>query len=134
MIGNDNLFAAVRLTAIFEDMETRTVFRQSDPYPPMLDVVKRQPTQKLAAAEGVLMGFRTPAYMQGINVAGYHLHFLTSDKRLGGHVMNYRILGGLLEIATLSDLEIALPRSKAFAQANLNPDDLHDAILVAEGG
>jgi acetolactate decarboxylase len=34
----------------------------------------------------------------------------------------------------MSDIEIALPRSKAFAQANLNPDDLHEAILVAEGG
>jgi acetolactate decarboxylase len=134
MVGNDNLFAAVRVTGTFEDMETRTVFRQHDPYPPMLDVVKRQPTQRLDVAHGVLMGFRTPEYMQGINVAGYHLHFLTSDNRRGGHVMNYRILNGTLEVATMSDLEIALPRSKAFAQANLNPEDLHHAILVAEGG
>jgi acetolactate decarboxylase len=134
MVGNDNLFAAVRVTGTFEDMETRTVFRQFDPYPPMLDVVKRQPTQKLAVAHGVLMGFRTPEYMQGINVAGYHLHFLTSDKQRGGHVTNYRVLHASVEVATMSDIEIALPRSKAFAQANLNPDDLHNAILVAEGG
>ncbi len=134
MVGNDNLFAAVRVTGTFEDMETRTVFRQFDPYPPMLDVVKRQPTQKLGVAHGVLMGFRTPEYMQGISVAGYHLHFLTSDNQLGGHVTNYRVLNALVEVATMSDIEIALPRSKAFAQANLNPDDLHEAILVAEGG
>jgi acetolactate decarboxylase len=134
MVGNDNLFAAVRVTGTFEDLEIRTVFRQFDPYPPMLDVVKRQPTQKLSVTQGVLMGFRTPEYMQGINVAGYHLHFLTDDKRHGGHVMNYRILGGSLEVGTMSDVEIDLPRSKAFADADLNPDNLHDAILVAEGG
>jgi acetolactate decarboxylase len=71
MVGNDNLFAAVRVTGTFEDMETRTVFRQFDPYPPMLDVVKRQPTQKLGAADGVLMGFRTPEYMQRDCVAAF---------------------------------------------------------------
>ena len=134
IIGNDNLFAAVRVTGVFEDMETRTVFRRSDPYPPMLDVVKRQPTLKLGAARGVLMGFRTPPYMQGINVAGYHLHFLTGDKQRGGHVLNYRLLEGVVEVATMSDLAIDLPRSKAFAEADLCPVNLHDAILVAEGG
>lgn len=133
MVGNDNLFAAVRATGIFEDMETRTVFRQSVPYPPMLDVVSRQPTLKLDNAGGVLIGFRTPEYMQGINVAGYHLHFLTTDRRRGGHVLNYRLLEGTLEVAVMSDIEIDLPRSKAFARANLSPGDLHDAILVAEG-
>ena len=134
MVGNDNLFAALRITGTFEDMETRTVFRQFHPYPPMLDVVKLQPTLKLGFSSGVLMGFRTPQYMQGVNVAGYHLHFLTSDKQRGGHVLNYRVLEGTLEVATMSDLEVDLPRSKAFAQADLNPADLHAAILVAEGG
>jgi len=134
MVGNDNLFAAVRITGTFEDMEARTVFRQFYPYPPMLDVVKLQPTFKLGSTEGVLMGFRTPQYMQGVNVAGYHLHFLTSDKQRGGHVLNYRVLEGTLEVATMSDLEVDLPRSKEFAQADLNPADLHEAILVAEGG
>jgi acetolactate decarboxylase len=133
MVGNDNLFAAVRATGLFEDMETRTVFRQSVPYPPMLDVVSRQPTLKLGNTGGVLIGFRTPEYMQGINVAGYHLHFLTTDRRRGGHVLNYRLLEGTLEVAVMSDLEIDLPRSKAFARANLCPADLNEAILVAEG-
>jgi alpha-acetolactate decarboxylase len=29
----------------------------------------------------VLVGFRTPQHMQGINVAGYHEHFITDDRQ-----------------------------------------------------
>ena len=134
LVGNANLFAALRIVGVFEGVETRTVFRQAQPYAPMLDVVRQQPVQRLPSAEGTLIGFRTPAYMQGINVAGYHTHFITSDKARGGHVLDFRVLEGVLEVATLSDLEIDLPLSTAFANANLAPEDLHKQIRIAEGG
>ena len=33
------------------------------------------------------MGFRCPEYVNGMNVPGYHLHFLTSDLKAGGHLL-----------------------------------------------
>lgn len=134
LVGNPNLFAAMRFTGQFERVDTRTVFCQCKPYPPMLEVVKKQPTFTLDSVTGTMIGFRTPGYMQGINVAGYHLHFLTEDQKKGGHVTEYRLVRGLLEVATMSDLEIKLPRTEQFAQANLSPEHLHDAIREAEGG
>ena len=68
LIGNHNLFVAVRFIGTFDEIETRTVFSQHPPYPPMLDVVRQQPTQKFAATRGTMLGFRTPDYMQGISV------------------------------------------------------------------
>jgi acetolactate decarboxylase len=41
VIGNPNMFAAVRFTGQFEKVDTRTVFCQCRPYPPMLDVVSK---------------------------------------------------------------------------------------------
>lgn len=134
LVGNPNLFAAVRFTGQFERVETRTVFCQCQPYPPMLDVVKKQPTFAMESVTGTMVGFRTPAYMQGVNVAGYHVHFLTEDRTRGGHVTEYKVTRGLLEVATISDLDIRLPRTQQFARANLSPEHLHEAIRVAEGG
>jgi acetolactate decarboxylase len=134
LVDNPNLFAAVRFTGLFEKVETRTVFCQCHPYPPMLEVVSRQPTMQLGASSGTMLGFRTPPYMQGVNVAGYHLHFLTEDGRRGGHVTDYRVKQGRLEVGIISDVEIQLPRTEQFAKANLTPENIHEAIRVAEGG
>ncbi|MCX5617886.1 acetolactate decarboxylase [Bombella sp. TMW 2.2543] len=134
LIDNPNLFGAVRFTGEFEKVDTRTVFCQHKPYPGMLEVVAKQPTFSMGEISGVMLGFRTPPYMQGINVAGYHLHVLSDDRKHGGHVTNYRVKSGKLEVARISDLEIALPKTEDFAKADLQPAGLHEAIRTAEGG
>ena len=37
-----------------------------------------------------MLGFRFPAYVEGIEVAGYHLHFVSDDRSRGGHVLDSR--------------------------------------------
>ncbi len=132
-IANPNLIVAVRFTGVFEQVRTRTVFCQCHPYPKMLDVVAKQPSLHFGVGGGTMLGFRTPAYMQGLNVAGYHLHFLDDQQKRGGHVTGYRVFAGRLELAVISEVEIQLPRSRAFAEANLSPADIHEAIRIAEG-
>lgn len=134
LLGNPNLFGAVRFTGEFQRVDTRTVFCQCKPYPHMLEVVKKQPTCTMENVMGTMIGFRTPVYMQGVNVAGYHLHFLSEDSKRGGHVTEYRLVRGKLEVASISDLEIQLPRTEQFAKADLNPESLSEAIRIAEGG
>jgi acetolactate decarboxylase len=132
-VGNPNLLVAVRFTGILEEVNTRTVFCQCHPYPKMLDVVAKQPTIRFGATRGTMLGFRTPGYMQGLNVAGYHLHFLDHEKRRGGHVTDYRLLSGEVEFAVISDVELQLPRTEAFAAADLSPGNINEAIHTAEG-
>jgi acetolactate decarboxylase len=133
VIENPNMFAAIRFTGQFEKIDTRTVFCQCHPYPPMLDVVRKQPTRHFGASNGTMLGFRTPAYMQGVNVAGFHLHFLSADQKRGGHVTDYRVTSGRLEIAMISQVEIQLPKTRQFAEANLSPQNVDEAIRTAEG-
>ena len=37
-----------------------------------------------------MVGFRFPQYAQGIELAGYHLHFVDAERRRGGHVLTCR--------------------------------------------
>lgn len=80
-----------------------------------------------------MLGSRAPRYMQGISVAGYHLHFLTENREKGGHVTFYRLAHGKFELTVISDVEIHLPRMAESAQANLCADNVHDVITEAEG-
>jgi len=39
--------------------------------------------------EGTLVGFYTPAFMGSLSVPGMHLHFLSADRKTGGHLLEW---------------------------------------------
>jgi acetolactate decarboxylase len=133
LVGSPNLFCAFRIDGRFECVVTRTVPRQKKPYRPMLKAIERQPTYKFEETAGTMVGFRCPAYVQGTNVAGFHVHYITDDRRGGGHVLDYRLLEGKLEVAKISRLRIDLPQTEHFQQATLHSEDMSKAIEAAEG-
>ena len=97
---NANLFSAVRVDGIFDEVRTRTVRRQARPFPPLTEAAKHQAEKVLTNVEGTLAGFRSPTYAQGIGVAGFHLHFLRQDRQAGGHALDYRLRAGKVQICT----------------------------------
>ena len=100
---------AIRLDGQFDYVKTRSVPRQRKPYPPLAEVVEHQPTFELHDVPGSLVGFRFPHYAQGLNVAGYHFHFITADRSAGGHVLEFQLTGGELHIDHEADLRLELP-------------------------
>jgi len=128
-----NLFYAIRIDGRFSRVVTRTVPRQAKPYRPLTDVVQTQPTFEFTNVTGTIAGFRSPDYMQGISVAGYHLHFITSDRIGGGHVLDVAVEDATLAIDHSSGLHVELPETGAFLSAGLNKAGTSDAIKKAEG-
>ena len=100
---------ALRVDGHFEYVRARSVPRQQKPYPPLAEVAKRQHVFMLEDVPGTLVGFRFPDYAQGINVAGYHLHFVSDDRTCGGHVLDCRLRAGVLAIDHSSELHVELP-------------------------
>ncbi len=132
LIATDNLFCAMRIDGRFSHVETRTVPRQERPYKPMLEAVANQPTFHFEQRQGTVIGFRSPAYVQGINVAGYHEHFITDDRQGGGHILDYHLEEGVLAFGTIAKLVIDLPQDQDFLQANLSPNNLDSVIHSVE--
>jgi acetolactate decarboxylase len=119
-IPSDNLFCALRIDGNFRHAHTRTVPRQTPPYRAMTDVLDDQPVFRFNQREGVLVGFRTPQHMQGINVAGYHEHFITDDRQ-GGHLLDYQLESGVLTFGEIHKLMIDLPADSAFCRPTFTP-------------
>ncbi|MGA4655498.1 acetolactate decarboxylase [Proteus terrae] len=131
-VPSDNLFCAIRIEGEFELVKTRTVPRQEPPYLPMLEAIENQPIFNFHNETGTIAGFRSPQFTQGINVAGFHEHYINQQRQGGGHVLDYYLKKGTLQIGIISRLTIDLPSQSAFLQANLMPDNLHQAIEKAE--
>jgi acetolactate decarboxylase len=125
---------AVRLDGHFEAVRARSVPAQDPPYRPLSEVVADQHVFDLADVEGSMVGFRFPAYVEGIEVAGYHLHFISADRRRGGHVLGSRTgIGVRARIDPSADLHVELPPAIDLADPDLAADT-HAAIEAAERG
>jgi acetolactate decarboxylase len=110
-VGGEASCYAVRVEGHFDYVKTRSVPRQRKPYPPLAEVVEHQPSFELYDVAGSLVGFRFPRYAQGLNVAGYHFHFITADRSAGGHVLEFRMARGELRVDSEADLRLELPPS-----------------------
>lgn len=64
--------------------------------------------------EGTLICVYYPDYMDGINAAGWHLHFISDDRTKGGHVFDLSMEQGTARAVRLTAIEINLPSEPAF--------------------
>jgi acetolactate decarboxylase len=128
-----NHFAAVRLDGTFKEVRTRTVKQQHRPFPPLVKATAHQDVTTLSNVCGTLAGFWTPAFAQGIGVAGLHLHFLRDDKQAGGHALDFTLQQGVLQVETLRDLHVELPDTRQFQEADLDDAAVDKQIRASEG-
>jgi acetolactate decarboxylase len=90
-VPDQDRFLAIRIDGTFPFMKVRSVPRQAKPYPKLTDALKHQTVFELTDAEGTMVGFRCPPYAEGINVGGYHFHFINRARTAGGHVLDCRL-------------------------------------------
>lgn len=73
---------------------------------------------------GSLIGLYFPDYMNGINLPGWHLHFLSEDRTKGGHVFDVQIRKCSVRMDKVARIEIQLPTEAHF--------DTYDLKMVSQ--
>ncbi|MBI1937396.1 MAG: acetolactate decarboxylase [Ignavibacteriales bacterium] len=119
LINNKNLFYAIKMSGNFKYVKTRSVPSQTKPYKPLNEVTKNQSVFEKENVSGTTVGFRSPQFASGINVPGYHLHFISDDKTFGGHVLDLSFENCKVEILPLHNFKMLLPESSEFGEADL---------------
>jgi acetolactate decarboxylase len=125
MRDSANVFFAVRVDGHFEAVHVRAACRTA-PGVPLAVATEQQAEFELVAVPGTLVGFWSPPYASGLEVAGYHLHFLTDDRTAGGHVLDCRGRDLRVRVQEESDVHLALPDTAAFRGADLTRDPTAD--------
>ena len=121
-LGSPNLFCAFRIEGQFKHVRTRSVPKQNNPYPPLVEVVKHQPVFEFDNVRGVMVGFYCPPFVKGVNVPGYHLHFLTQDRQRGGHVLAFDVQQATVALQPLYQFTLLLPQGGDFSTMDLYRD------------
>lgn len=109
MSPDKNMFTAVKAVGRFSVMRVRSVPAQDKPYLPLAEAVKNQSVFEYNNIEGTVVGYRMPEYIKGLNVGGYHLHFISKDKTTGGHILDLRMTDGTIETDKENKLFLILP-------------------------
>ena len=118
MLPTLNICYAVRISGVFSHVKTRSVPRQTRPYPPLAEVVESQPVFEFERVTGTLVGFRLPGFVAGVNVPGWHLHFLADDLSGGGHLLDCSITRATVEVDYSRGFFMALPATDEFTSCN----------------
>ncbi|OQA90964.1 MAG: Alpha-acetolactate decarboxylase precursor [Elusimicrobia bacterium ADurb.Bin231] len=117
---SDNLFYAIIVKGDFGYVKTRSVPSQQKPYPVLADVVETQAVFESRDVKGTIIGFFSPPYVKGINVPGYHFHFISEDKKFGGHLLECTFKKGEILIDITDEFFMALPQNSEFLKSDLS--------------
>ncbi len=133
LIPTEAASCAIRLDGRFELVRARSVPRQAPPYRPLTEVVAEQHVFELRDVAGTMLGFRFPDYVEGIEVSGFHLHFISADRTRGGHVLGSRSDGLRVRLDSSSELHVELPPAVDLADPDL-ATATHAAVEAVERG
>jgi acetolactate decarboxylase len=111
---------AIRVDGAFPYVKIRSIPRQSEPYPPLADVVAQQTTWEHSNLRGTLVGYWFPEYLSELNAPGYHLHFISEDRRIAGHVLECSLDGAAIAIEPLDRVALQIPQTASFAAADIS--------------
>jgi acetolactate decarboxylase len=125
-----NIFYALKIEGHFPRVVARSVPRQTRPYPPLSKVVEKQAVFTFTNVEGTLLGFRCPPFAKGVNVPGYHLHFLTKDRTKGGHVLDCALENLTVQVDPIHKFYLVLQEDQNFYRLDLEKDQSRDLQKV----
>jgi acetolactate decarboxylase len=128
---SENVFYALRVDGNFDYMHVRAVCKSAEGTH-LLDAAAAEREFEFRNVTGSLVGFWTPEYAKTLNVPGYHLHFLSSDRTHGGHLIECSGSAFHLQVQQINDFHVTLPKTQSFLNADLRHDPSAD-LAKAEG-
>ncbi|MBQ8092778.1 MAG: acetolactate decarboxylase [Clostridia bacterium] len=127
-----NSMHVVKIDGTFEKVDARSEAPYRSHHVTLKEVLgQNQKAFIFENIRGSLVGVYFPDYMDGINMPGWHLHFLSEDRTKGGHVFDVCIQSGLAKVDKISNIVIELPKDAAFDTYSLK-QDLQEEIKSVE--
>lgn len=115
-----NYIYAARLDGEFNTVYVRSEPAQKEPYRTLDVVLAEQQTEfTYDNIKGTMVAIYCPDYMSGINAAGWHLHFISADRKKGGHVLDMTAKNLRIILDRATEFDMKLPYGDYFQKQEL---------------
>ncbi len=129
-----NSIHVVRIDGEFPKIDARSESPYKSQHVTLKDVLSV--TQKAFLFEnirGSLICVYFPDYMDGINAPGWHMHFVSEDRKCGGHVFDLIMTRGTAKLDKINSLEIRIPTDPAYDVYSLKQASQEEIKQVEQG-
>lgn len=128
-----NSMHIAKIEGDFERVDARSESAYRSHHVELKDILGE--TQKSFCFEqirGTMVCIYYPDYMDGINAPGWHLHFISEDRKWGGHVFDLQMRRGEVFLDKINRIEIQLPSEPAFDTYSLKEASQQDIKEVEQ--
>ncbi len=134
LLTTPNLFTMVRVDGTFDYVKVRAPPAQEKPYPRLVDALAKQHVSELRHVQGTVVGTYSPPYTAGVAIPGWHLHFISTDRRRGGHILEITTRAETTaSLDELSSFTVQIPVGTDFTRTNLSQNLSSDLRIVEKG-
>jgi acetolactate decarboxylase len=127
---SENVFYAFRVEGKFSFVKTRVM--KAVPQGTGLKAASSgQEEFTFEDQEGTLVGLWSPGFAGSFSVPGYHFHFLSADRKRGGHVLECRAVDVTIGGCAMHEMHVSLPETAEFLKADLSRNPGED-LMSAE--
>ena len=127
----NNFFYMIKMEGTF-NVRVRSCFKQKEPYEPLYKVACDQREFQYEDVDGYVIGVYCPNYVEGMNLPGWHIHFLSKDFSKGGHILKVDGNNIKFKINQLNGWNVYLPHTEGFSNWDLT-EDLKEKTKAVEG-
>ncbi len=132
-----NSFYMVKISGDFNEILVRSEKGTTEPYPTLVEALKTQKEITPQNISGTIVGLYCPDFMSSLNSTGWHFHFISADKKIGGHVLELNLKSGEAQLDKTDGFKLDLPKKKNFHALNFKQDmkeDIRKAEQDVQGG
>lgn len=130
-LDSHNYFFMIKMEGKF-NVRVRSCFKQKEPYEPLYKVAVDQREFEYHDIEGSIVGIYSPNYVEGMNLPGWHIHFLSRDFKKGGHILKVDANNVKIKVNKLQAWKVLMPEDPDFSKWNLK-EDLKAKTEAVEG-
>lgn len=123
--SSDNVFYAFRVEGRFSLVKTR-VMKAVAGGTGLKAAASAQAEFLFREAQGTFVGIWSPGFAGSFSIPGYHFHFLSADRRQGGHVLECKTEHVSVSGCAMNEMHVSLPETEEFLKADLTRDPEDD--------
>jgi acetolactate decarboxylase len=134
VLTNVNGLYAIHISGKFSYLKTRAFppVKEHD-HTPLASMLNLQHFFEFNNAQGDLIGYRLPSFMDNTNISGYHFHFLSAQKDAGGHIIDVKADSITIEIDQLDSYSVQVPATTDFEHFDFKKNRAEDIKSVERG-
>lgn len=118
-----NLFYFVKVGGEFGKMNVRSELKQKKPYKPLDKALASDQREfNYKNIKGTVVALYCPDFMGGLNTPGWHFHFISDDKKKGGHILELAFDSAQAEFDITPEFDMYLSDDDDFQKMELSKD------------